>query len=388
MTTAPLAPVETTPSHASAERFLLLDGLRGIAAFAVILDHVPTGALETFVAARYLAVDFFFMLSGFVLAHAYGKRLEGGWSPLAFIFVRLVRLYPLYLAALAMCLALAIFGASRGWDGPSMQDILLLAPFATLFLPSPPLQHWGQGALYPFNGPCWSLFYELVANLAYACLARLLSVKVLAGFLAVAALGLIAATFRHDEPGVGWQWQAWDLGLARVTFAFFAGVAIYQVRTLVKIPVWPVPVAVLALVAVLSIPSEGVFWRHVVDLVATILVLPLIIALSAGTRVKGVTAIVCAGLGAVSYGVYVLQVPVLTYVHVALAAAGQGDLPASPWSAILISSVTACIAAALIVFYEKRVRRFLLDCSQQAKRFQPAKHGKVRLNHSGDSREV
>ena len=96
MTALPLNPDEAPRAAAGAERFALLDGLRGIAAFAVILDHTPPNFLGELIPGRYLAVDFFFVLSGFVLAHAYGRRLEGGWSVFSFMRARVIRLYPLY----------------------------------------------------------------------------------------------------------------------------------------------------------------------------------------------------------------------------------------------------------------------------------------------------
>ena len=90
--------------EAQRRSFTTLDGLRGIAAIAVVArhapflwgEHGPTGALSE----SYLAVDFFFVLSGFVLAHAYGSRFQHGLSNAAFMRTRLLRLYPLYLLAL------------------------------------------------------------------------------------------------------------------------------------------------------------------------------------------------------------------------------------------------------------------------------------------------
>ncbi|MEY4784719.1 MAG: hypothetical protein RIR41_2654, partial [Pseudomonadota bacterium] len=111
----------------SRERFLLLDGLRGVAAFAVILDHVPGGWLGELIPGRYLAVDFFFVLSGFVLAHAYGRGLEAGGSALDFMKARVIRLYPMYLLGLAIALSLAVLGAAGGWIGPGWGDILTVA---------------------------------------------------------------------------------------------------------------------------------------------------------------------------------------------------------------------------------------------------------------------
>ena len=72
--------------------FVTLDGLRGIAALAVVTRHAPYFRNPFF--ESYLAVDFFFVLSGFVLAHAYGQRLRGNLSILDFVKIRIVRLYP------------------------------------------------------------------------------------------------------------------------------------------------------------------------------------------------------------------------------------------------------------------------------------------------------
>ena len=88
---------------------------------------------------------------------------------------RVIRLYPMYLAALVIGLGLAVLGLMRGWVGPGWADVATVAAFSLLFLPTPPmLVNFGGGALYPFNGPAWSLFFELVANAVYGFIARLL----------------------------------------------------------------------------------------------------------------------------------------------------------------------------------------------------------------------
>src|SRR5262245_45457012 len=112
-----------TAGAEDAHRFLVLDGLRGLAAFAVILDHVSSVTLRHWFPGRYLAVDFFFVLSGFVLAHAYGERLQSQLSPWRFMCIRMIRLYPLYLLGLMLGLVLPMIGALRGWnDAPPLDQ--------------------------------------------------------------------------------------------------------------------------------------------------------------------------------------------------------------------------------------------------------------------------
>jgi len=327
----------------SRERFLLLDGLRGIAAFAVILDHVPGGWLGEVIPGRYLAVDFFFVLSGFVLAHAYGRELEAGGSALAFMKARVIRLYPMYLLGLAIALSLAGLGAAREWIGPGWGDILTVAVFGMLFLPAPVMAGYGDGALYPANAPAWSLFFELIANLVYAVIARVLSLRVL---LAILGVGAVAVTFtiaRHGEVrGPGWMWAHFDAGLARVLFDFFAGVAIYRLRERVKLPALPWWAAIGAFIAVIAAtPADG--WRVVYDIAAALVLMPVLAALASGGVVTGVVARLCAISGLLSYGVYVLHVPLLSVIRTAAAVTGV-QLGEGPFLALAVA-VSAGIAA-------------------------------------------
>ena len=242
----PLAAAETS-------RFLLLDGLRGVAALAVVFDHVPPNAIGDLIPQRYLAVDFFFVLSGFVLAHAYGPRLAASWPPLSFMRVRLIRLYPLYLAGSLIGFSVAALGAIRGWGG-DLSEVLVTAAFGVFFLPTL-LNMNSIGVLYPLNGPAWSLFFELVANFFYALIARFLSGRMLALILSVSAVLLSIALFNHaDVRGPGWQWSHFDAGLARVVFDFFVGVAIDRLWSSVGIPALPWWAAVMAFFAIIAFP--------------------------------------------------------------------------------------------------------------------------------------
>ena len=166
-------------------QFTTLDGLRGVAAAAVVTRHatdyfswgsqyipslkpgappVPVGPLFE----SYLAVDFFFVLSGFVLAHAYWRRLCSGMSAVEFICLRLIRLYPLYLIALVFAIAAACIEVVAG--GRSVTSLVKNIIPAVLFLPAPALTVFGT--LFPLNMPTWSLFFELVANSGFGVIGK------------------------------------------------------------------------------------------------------------------------------------------------------------------------------------------------------------------------
>ncbi len=360
MTATPAASDISAPrvkAGGGAQRFLLLDGLRGIAAFAVILDHTPPNFLGDLIPGRYLAVDFFFVLSGFVLAHAYGKRLEGGWPVLSFMRARVIRLYPLYLVGLAIGVAMVVLGIVRGWDSTPLGQVGVFALFGLLFVPAPPIYAFGGGHLYPFNGPAWSLFFELLVNLIYGLIARFLNRWMLGVILVGGAVGLVFTLTRHSGiGGPGWLWGHFDAGLARVIFSFFAGVALFRMRSVMRLRQVPAILPVLMFIAVIAVPVPAE-WRALYDAGAAIAVMPVLVWLASQANVSGWIGRVSGGLGAVSYGVYALHVPLLVLLSAA-AAAMHIALPA--WATVIAIVVLAGGTAAVLHHtYDGPVRRWL-----------------------------
>jgi len=360
-------PVANEHGGGGEDRFVMLDGLRGVAAFAVILDHVPGGWLGDLVPGRYLSVDFFFVLSGFVLAHAYGKRLESGWSPWAFMTARVIRLYPMYLAALVIGLGLAVLGLMRGWVGPGWADVATAALFSLLFLPTPPmLVNFGGGALYPFNGPAWSLFFELVANAVYGVIARFLSWRVLGVILVAGAVAVAFTVWRlGGVGGPGWLWAHVDAGLSRVMFDFFAGVAIYRLRGQMKLPALPWWLVMPLFIAVIAAPVPGE-WRAVYDIAAGLVIMPVLVMLACGSQVSGAVARVFSFLGLMSYGVYVLHVPLFAALGVA-AAMVHVPLPEGPVLALLVAVLAGLCAWAGHYLYDQPLRKWLSGKARRGK---------------------
>ena len=180
----------------SKKHYQILDGLRGVASVTVIVFHV----LETFTGGNrfiqiinhgYLAVDFFFLLSGFVVAYAYDDRWGkmGQWD---FYKRRLVRLQPMVVMGSVIGAALFYFQASPAVfpliAGTPVWEVLLLMVIGATLLPVPismDIRGWQE--MHPLNGPAWSLFFEYIANILYAVVVRRFSKLVLSIFVALAA---------------------------------------------------------------------------------------------------------------------------------------------------------------------------------------------------------
>ena len=226
--------------------FVTLDGLRGVAALAVVMFHGDPYFVPFAVSQGYLAVDFFFALSGFVLAYAYTQRLRQDMSTLTFFQLRVVRLYPLYILGTAFGL-LSLLPHPPDW---AFSEFPINLVAAVLFLPSP-----GSIIFFPFNHPLWSLFHELVANLAFAALSRRLSGALLCGIVTISAVLLIEEARWWGTLDSSNGWENWGGGFIRVSFSFFAGILLYRIWQKRPAPVnLPAPILGLCLLAVLSFP--------------------------------------------------------------------------------------------------------------------------------------
>jgi peptidoglycan/LPS O-acetylase OafA/YrhL len=312
-----------------------LDGLRGVAAFAVVLMHA--GALAP---RAYLAVDLFFLLSGFVLEHAYGARLAEGWHPLKFLHKRVARLYPLY--ALAIAIAVAAVGSAlllhrtAGW---TWDQFALAAAAGIVMLPA-----WlkSDHRLYALDFPAWTLLAELVVNLAWAAVYRWLNRWTLIAWIGVAAGVLTVLGLDHGSLNGGADWETAPLGFARAFFAFPVGVLL---RRGTRGPL-PAGAGLLALaLAALVLYLPGVSGPGY-DLAVALALWPAVIAVGAAGEARGPVRSACIALGAVSFAAYVTAVPIYALVHAALKTRGlQGDL-LPPWLAVsfAVALFAGCLA--------------------------------------------
>lgn len=334
--------------------------MRGVAALVVITDHVPSPLLETLVPGRYLAVDFFFALSGFVLAHVYGARLTSGMTAPRFMSARVVRLFPLYIFATLLAAALAFIGSVKGWGGSAPVPHVAASTFFGLFmLPTPPPLSIWPDAPFPLVGPAWSLFFELVANLAFALFIRRLNFRVLAVIMAVNAVFIAITAFMIGKLDSGFAWSNFAGGFVRVGYAFFAGVLVYRLRAHWTAPTLPAWAAFGLLLIVFAVPAHGV-WRPAFDTIAAILLMPALVAMAANAAVSGAARAVCAFMGLLSYGFYVLQVPVRDWLAIVVVhIPGRSAQLHGAFDVAFVAAVTIAAAWILNYVYDVPVRNML-----------------------------
>lgn len=260
-------------------RFVSLDGLRGVAAIAVCIGHVATMLGYSGVAFG-LAVDLFFMISGFVIPHAYEAKLRRGLGFFRFMEIRLIRLYPLYITGVAISvLGYLVLAAGDGlWH---LRAPARLLPWAILLLPQP---HWEAQHSFLLDPPAWSLFLELVINIAYVVSLPKLSdrVVIVVSVLSTAGLAFSVAHFGTIDFGTGGIEMVY--GLFRVTCPFAIGVLLYRLWSrgvLVRIGLPAlVPGAIFLLLILLpNLPS--------VNLAVVVLAFPLLLIATIATRPQG-----------------------------------------------------------------------------------------------------
>ncbi|MGZ8408081.1 MAG: acyltransferase family protein, partial [Caulobacteraceae bacterium] len=154
--------------------FAALDGVRGVAALAVMLFHTGTWpVIGRMFPSAYLAVDLFFALSGFVVAHAYGARMANGMGVRAFLRARFVRLWPLFALGMAVGLSAYVIRSLR-FDEFDLWALTKSFALQASFLPDLSTRTT-DGRMFPMNGPAWSLFFELAVNVVFAFTALMLS---------------------------------------------------------------------------------------------------------------------------------------------------------------------------------------------------------------------
>ena len=296
----------------STPHFLALDGLRGIAALFVVLLHVtaPFGLAAAIPHAQ-LAVDFFFLLSGFVITHAYEGRLLSGMSLASFARIRLARLYPLYL--LGLLIGITVYAAKTILvdRAPLGGNVALAAASNLLMLPTVAITQRGWNDIMPFDTPAWSLFFELLINAVYAAALPALSRRALRVILAASALVVFAQAYHLGSVTGGDTPEQMVFGLGRVIYPFFFGVLLYRARAFAAAAPSPPFLAVAALLALSFLWNPpGPTWLF--ESLVVVFLYPLLVLWGTSCRVPARAATFCRFAGELSYPLYILHYP---FVH-------------------------------------------------------------------------
>lgn len=289
--------------------FEILDGLRGLAAVAVVIFHFMEIAVpdykNSFIAHAYLAVDFFFCLSGFVIAYAYDQRLKtiGLFN---FLKIRLIRLHPLVIIGSVIGLVAFVFDPMSNLFDNYQDKAFQMFVASCLMIPYP-LVHERYFNLFHLNPPTWSLFWEYIANLVYALVLIRLRNKMLWFLTISAAIILSYASYKAGNLSIGWAGDNFFGGAARIFYSFIAGILVYRSKWKIPSNIGFIPIGIL-LLSVFLIPFSDQF-NFAVDALVVIFFFPLLIILGAGAKLEKGAKWICRFSGEISYPLYMVHYP-------------------------------------------------------------------------------
>jgi len=382
----------------SKPRYEILDGLRGVAAILVLIYHhaemfdpnITTRAINH----GHLAVDFFFILSGFVIAYAYDDR----WNRMStwdFFKRRLVRLHPMIIFATLLCMVLFYYGMGDCFplvQNTSPWQLIVMMVLSMLMIPATPgmdIRGWAE--TNPINGNAWTLYFEYLANILYALVIRHFPKWLLAVFMAGTAVLTLDITLNIDMFGIladrhaeaytvvgGWSTNLEQgyIGFTRLLYPFFAGLLISRIMTgrnkegsssqPLKCGFW---LTALLLTVALVMPrvgggpdeASGIF-NGIYEALAILVLFPLIVWMGAKSTVSGRSAKLCKWLGEISYPLYIthygLVFGLLNPWHVAHPDASSSQLLFLSIGNIVLSIF---IAQAALKLYDEPVRKWLTE---------------------------
>lgn len=354
--------------------YQILDGLRGVAAIIVICFHLAeplaTGHLDNVVNHGYLAVDFFFLLSGFVIGYAYDDR----WDKLtvgSFLRRRFERLQPLVVLGMTLGAITFYFTDSTIWPlihTVPLWKLLVVLLIGCTILPIPlsmDIRGWQE--MHPLNSVGWSLFFEYIANILYALWIRKLSNKALALFVMLAGILLVhfAVTNPNGDVTGGWtlNTEHMRVGITRTLFPFFAGLLLSRYRRPVSIKNAFLWCSILVAI-VLFMPRIGgaahLWMNGLYEAFCIIIVFPLIVHMGASGKVVSRTEEkIYKFLGDLSYPLYMTHY-VLVYFYVAWISNHKGiTLTQALPQALMTFCGAIVLAYASLKLYDEPARAWL-----------------------------
>lgn len=350
----------------------ILDGLRGVAALTVVCFHLfeayATSHLDQKINHGYLAVDFFFLLSGFVVGYAYDDR----WKTMTikdFIKRRVIRLHPMVVIGAFIGAVVFYFQGCSVWDVSTVSVTMLFIAtlINALLIPATPgAEIRGVGEMYPLNGPSWSLFFEYIGNILYAFFIRRLPTAALSVLVLLAGCGLTAFAVwgPYGDICVGFSMTGDNMlgGILRLLFSFSAGLLLSRVIRSVSIKgaFW---LGSLAIVVVSAVPriggSESLWMNGLYDTFCCIVVFPLLVYMGAsGKTTDRFTTRICKFLGDISYPLYMVHYPFIYLYYAWVKNENLTFVQSLPGAAALVLG-SVLLAYLCLKLYDEPVRRTL-----------------------------
>lgn len=361
----------------SKPRYDILDGLRDVAALVILLYHVLEGC-GVVLGHGYLGVDFFYVLSGFVIGYAYDDRW-GRMNVGGFFKRRIIRLHPMVIMGTAIGLALYYFQTSDALPLIGQRPwwvVLLLFFYCCLMLPMP--NAWdirGWQDTNSFNGNIWSLYWEYLANICYAFFLRFVPTIVLAALTVVAAVATLDLTLNLNLFGLisesrvgapytvigGWSLAPSELyvGAVRLGYPFLVGMMLSRTKRLVRMKggfVW----TALLVAALLLMPAFEGIANGVYEAFAILVVMPLIVSIGAGSQLTGRKYnAACKFQGDLSYPLYITHLPVVSLQIAYVSNHPEASLSNLIMVSVLTFFLSVAVAYACLKLYDVPVRRWL-----------------------------
>ena len=360
---------------ASKPHYEILDGLRGVAAVMVIIFHLfeahaGGSHLTQIINHGYLAVDFFFMLSGFVIGYAYDDR----WNRMTvgtFFKRRIIRLHPMVIMGSIVGAAFFYFQESSCFppiENTSIGTMLLVMLLGCTLLPLPlkfDIRGWTE--MHPLNGPAWSLYYEYIGNILYALFVRKFNKVALSVLVFVAGCFTVYRCLTAPAGDIvgGWalNWEQQYVGMVRLMYPFFGGLLLSRLGWLIRLEKRAFWWCSLMLVATISMPhvggAEHFRLNGLYDAFCIIVIFPLIIFMAASGHTKDrFSSKACKFLGDISYPLYITHYPI---VYLYTAWLYNNKVPLSQALPVIAGTLVICIALAYacLKLYDEPVRDWL-----------------------------
>lgn len=367
-------------------RYDILDGLRGVAALMVLLYHVFNDAKSFFVWPApvseffhgFLSVDFFFILSGFVMGYAYDRQWRDSMTLGGFIKRRLIRLHPMVVMGVLLGVVAFLLQGCTKWDGTDVSlNVLMLATLLALFLiPSPSgMDVRGNTEAFPLNGPHWSLFFEYLGSLLYGLLLHRLSTKWLRVWVACGIVSIAGFALLAEDGGIAYGWSSEPAnffgGALRMLYAYPMGLLmarVFRERQPKPLHGHIFLLCALALALLLGLPSLGGKDTETIYQLACIFsFFPTIIWYAARGTVTGWRQKAVSFLGRLSYPLYAIHFP-LVYLYISWV--GREGHPydgySQPWVPAILTIVASVLIATLcLLFYDEPLRKWLTKKSRK-----------------------